>query len=161
MAQADYFLKLDGIDGESRDRTHQKWIEIHSWSWGEANVGASSSGAAGGKVSVQDMHFTCPINAASPLLFKACATGQHIKKATLSCRQAADKHKEYLQINLADCLVSSYEPGGTSDGRAKVDDRPTESLSLNFQKMEMIYASPVTGVIVDEVIDFSQLNATP
>jgi type VI secretion system secreted protein Hcp len=159
---ADYFLKLDGINGESRDARHEKWIELQSWSWGEANAGGgTSAGGGAGKVSYQDMSFTARLNAASPLLMLACATGQHIQKATLSCRKAGGKEVEYLQINLTDCLVSSYEPGGTANGSPKVDDRPVESLSLNFTKIEMVYASPFTGVIVDEIVDFSQLGSPP
>ena len=31
-----WFLKLDGIAGESADDRHADEIEIHSWSWGVA-----------------------------------------------------------------------------------------------------------------------------
>ncbi len=31
MAQFDYFLKITGIDGESKDHKHKNEIEIHSW----------------------------------------------------------------------------------------------------------------------------------
>jgi len=30
----DAFLKIDGIDGESQDKTHPNEIEIDSFSWG-------------------------------------------------------------------------------------------------------------------------------
>ena len=30
----DMFLKLDGIDGESIDKTHAKSMDILAWSWG-------------------------------------------------------------------------------------------------------------------------------
>ena len=33
-AQADYFLKIPGVDGESTDAGHKNEIEILSWSWG-------------------------------------------------------------------------------------------------------------------------------
>ena len=39
MAQVDYFLKIDGIDGESVDDQFPKWIQIKSWSPGAANTG--------------------------------------------------------------------------------------------------------------------------
>ena len=49
MAQSDYFLKLDGIDGESDDRIHKEWIELSSFSWGESNaVGGGRGGGRGG-----------------------------------------------------------------------------------------------------------------
>ena len=50
MAAVDYFLKIDGIDGESMDSTFAKNIDVQSWSWGETNSGSMSSGTGGGGV---------------------------------------------------------------------------------------------------------------
>ena len=36
MAAFDYFLKLDGIPGESTDAKHKGEIDVLSWSWGES-----------------------------------------------------------------------------------------------------------------------------
>ncbi|MGB7991069.1 MAG: type VI secretion system tube protein Hcp, partial [Candidatus Methylophosphatis roskildensis] len=30
----DFFLKIDGIEGESADSKHKKEIDVLSWSWG-------------------------------------------------------------------------------------------------------------------------------
>ena len=38
MAQVDYFLKIDGVDGESGDDKHKGEIEVESFSWGETQV---------------------------------------------------------------------------------------------------------------------------
>jgi type VI protein secretion system component Hcp len=35
MAAADYFIKFDGISGESVDVKHEDEIDVESWSWGE------------------------------------------------------------------------------------------------------------------------------
>ena len=37
----DYFLKLDGIEGESADSNHKNEIQIMSWSWGASQVSPS------------------------------------------------------------------------------------------------------------------------
>ena len=47
MAAVNYFLKLDGIDGESTDRFHANQIEVLSWSWGESNAGNVAHGGGG------------------------------------------------------------------------------------------------------------------
>ncbi len=31
----DYFLKIDGIAGESTDDKHKEWIDVLSFSWGD------------------------------------------------------------------------------------------------------------------------------
>ena len=44
---------------------------------------------------------------------QACATGQHIKTATLSARKAGKGQQEYLTFKFHDVLVSSFQTGGT------------------------------------------------
>lgn len=134
---ADFFLKIDGIKGESKDSKHKDEIQLESWSWGETNTGSHSAGGGGGagKVSMQDFHFTMSLNTATPKLFLACATGEHIKEALLTCRKAGGEQQEYLKIKFTDLLVSSYQTGGSGGG-----DIPTEQISLNFTKIEYEYA---------------------
>lgn len=133
----DYFLKIDSIPGESTDKAHGKEIDLQSWSWGESNSGKHDSGGGGGagKVAMQDFHFTMKVNKSSPKLFLACATGQHIKEALLTCRKAGKEQQEYLKIKFSDLLVSSYQTGGS--GGAEV---PVEQISFNFAKIEVSYA---------------------
>jgi len=136
MAAVDYFLKLDGIAGESTDSKHKEEIDLLSWSWGETNAGASSHGGGGGagKVQMQDFHFTMEVNKASPKLLLACATGEHIAKATLTCRKAGGKQQEYLIIKFDHLLVSSFQTGGSSG-----DVIPVDQISLNFSKIAYEY----------------------
>jgi type VI secretion system secreted protein Hcp len=133
----DYFIKFDGIKGESADSKHKDEIDVESWSWGESNVGAAAhgGGAAVGKVSMQDFHFTMRMNKASVSLMKACATGQHIKDATLSARKAGKEQQEYLTIKFQDVLVSSYQTGGSEGGNVV----PTDQVSFNFVKIDVEY----------------------
>ena len=133
---ADFFLKIDGIKGESTDKKHKDEIDLASWSWGESNSGSHSAGGGGGagKVSMQDFHFTMQINKATPELMLACATGKHIPSAVLVCRKAGGEQQEYLEIKFSDLLVSSYQTGNGGGS-----DLPVESISLNFSKIEYAY----------------------
>jgi len=137
MAAVDYFLKIDGIDGESTDSKHKNAIDVQSWSWGETNSGDSAhrGGMGAGKVSMQDFHFVMHVNKSTPKLMEACATGQHIKKADLICRKAGKDQQEYLKVTMSDLVVSSYQTGGSAgDGVIPVDQ-----ISLNFSKIEFEY----------------------
>ena len=75
----DYFLKIEGIEGESHDDKHKNEIDLQSWSWGETQTGTHSAGGGGGagKVDMQDFHFVMAHNKASPKLMLACASGEH------------------------------------------------------------------------------------
>ena len=138
MAAVDFFLKIDDIKGESQDAKHKDEIDVMSWSWGEAQTGTSAhgSGAGGGKVAMNDFHFTMKVNGASSPLFQACANGTHFKKADLTCRKAGKGQQEYLKIKLSDVLVSSYQTGGSQGS----DQLPIDQISLNFAKIEYGYA---------------------
>ena len=137
MAAVDYFLKIDGIDGESRDDKHKNEIEIESWSWGATQTGTLAAGGGGGagKVQFQDFHFTTLISKASPSLFLRCATGEHIKSATLTARKSGENPQEFMHIKMEDVLISSYQTGGSS-GSSIV---PTDQVSMNFAKINYEY----------------------
>ncbi len=136
MAQVDYFLKLDGVDGESVDDKHKGEIEIDSYSWGAANAGTAGRGpgAGSGKVQPQDFQIVKKVDKSSPNLYMNCCIGQHIKSAVLTIRKAGGGQQEYLKITLEDVLISSYQHGGTNG-----DVVPSEQISLNFAKMELSY----------------------
>ena len=132
----DFFLKLDGIKGESADAKHKDEIDIESWSWGVTQTGSAHTGggAGAGKVSMQDFHFVMKLNVASPSLMKSCANGQHIKLATLTCRKAGKDQQEFLTWTFSDVLVSSYETTGTEGA-----DAPYDNVALNFTKVAVTY----------------------
>src|SRR5690349_21898521 len=137
MAVVDYFLKLEGIDGESEDKTHSKEIHIESWSFGEQQSGTMAHGGGGGagKVQMHDFHFVMRSNKASPKLFLACASGEHIKKAVLTCRKAGKDQQEYLKWTFTELLVSSYQTGGS----AHSDVVPLDQISINFTEAQIDY----------------------
>lgn len=137
MGMVDYFLKIDGIEGESQDAKHRGEIEIESWSFGEVQTGtaARGGGMGAGKVQMQDFNFVMKVNKASPKLFLACARGDHIKSAVLTCRKAGKDQQEYLKVTFSDILVSSFQ----TSGAASADMLPMDQISLNFAKIEFEY----------------------
>jgi type VI secretion system secreted protein Hcp len=134
----DYFLKLDGIEGESTDNKHAKEIDVEAWSWGESQTGSSVPGGGGGgagKVSMQDFSFVMKFNKASPKLMLACATGKHIKSARLAVRRAGQGQQDYLTFTFLDVLVSSYQTGGAEASGLT----PVDQVSLRYAKIEVEY----------------------
>ena len=104
---SDIFAKIGDIKGESRDSKHKEEVEILSWSWGVANAApiGRGGGGASGKATFNDFTFTHHIDKASPSLLKACATGQHIKEATITVRKAGKGQQEFLIIKMNDILM--------------------------------------------------------
>jgi len=135
MAQ-DYFLKIDGVDGESQDDTHKNEIHIASFHMGAVNQGAGhrDSGSGAGRASVHDMQLTKRADKSSPSLFAACCSGKHFPTATLTVRKAGENPLEYLVYNMSNVFVSAFNSNSHGAG-----DIAQETLSLNFSKIEMNY----------------------
>ena len=133
---ASYFLKIDGIAGESLDAKHKGEIELESFSWGESQQGATagSGGGGAGKVQMHDFHFVMRMNKASPQLLLACASGQHLKSAVLTGRRTGKDQQEFLVIKFTDVLVSSYQTGAAAD-----QPLPTDQVSFNFAQITVDY----------------------
>jgi type VI secretion system secreted protein Hcp len=133
----DYFLKLEGSNFEGESTKLEKQIDILSWTWGESNPATISTGKglAAGKVSASDMNLMFKVNRASPYIIKACANGEHLKSATLTCRRSGTEAQDYLIITLSPVVISSYT---TSAGAG--DEVPTDNISLTFSKIEYKYA---------------------
>ena len=135
MAAVDYFLKIDGIEGESQDAQHTGEVVVESFGWGETQSGSFAAGGGGGagKVSMQDFHFVTRMSKASPKLFLACASGQHLKSAVLTGRRGGKEQAEFLKWAFTDVLITSYQTaGGTDDGAV-----PMDSVSLGFSRIEV------------------------
>ncbi len=159
----DFFLKLDGIQGETKDEEHVGEIDVSGWSFGINDVDPGDSrdaralsggrgnlpvfasasrksealGGAGftGSVRVGDLHLSKYIDGASAPLLKASTTQQKIAKAILTCRKASGAEGlEYLQIQLQDVMVSSWNVG-TAGG----EPIPVERLVLSYSRIEFVY----------------------
>jgi type VI secretion system secreted protein Hcp len=146
---ADYFLRIEGIAGESQNPRHQSEIEVESFSWSESYLASGSAASGAGKVHIQDLHITKPIDKASPLLMLACASGRRITSAVLTAERPGQEPLDYLTISLGSVMVNSYQTG-TSAGQAV----PADQVSFGFRQIEIVYrsqrpdgslASPVTA----------------
>ena len=138
MAQVDYLLKIDTIDGESKQEGYTGHIDVESWSYGGTNSGSFVAGGGGGtgKVVMQDFHFTLKCGKSSEQLFRALCCKDHIKEAKLVLRKGGGEEKtdEYKTIVFTDCTISSYQEGGNAG-----NPQPSVQISFNYAKVESQY----------------------
>jgi type VI secretion system secreted protein Hcp len=131
----DIFAKIGDIKGESVDAKHKDEIEVFSFSWGVTNSGSASSGSGSGVgiAKFQDLSIVHGIDKATPALLKACATGLHIKDATITHRKAGKGQQEFLIIKLNDVTITAITHAGAED------EPYAESVSLKFAKVDLEY----------------------
>jgi type VI secretion system secreted protein Hcp len=151
MATKDYFLKIEGIEGESQDPKHKGEIDVESFEWGESQTMAVEAGSGKAhkvKVQMQDARFTMFASRASTKFMTACAIGQEFDKATFTLRKAGGEQQEYLVFIFRDVFVSSYSIVGPATetsrpekiGHEKNENSiPLERITLNFREIEVNY----------------------
>lgn len=135
----DLFLKIDGIEGESQKKGHEKEIDIISFNFGAAQHGSFHTGGAGGgsgKAEIRDISITKEVDKSSPKLFSACASGRHIKEVIIYSQKASGDRESlvYYKIKLEDVIVSSIDNQGASHG-----DAIMESVVFNTAKVTFDY----------------------
>jgi type VI secretion system secreted protein Hcp len=151
MSMADFFLKINGIEGECEDSKHKNELQIESWSWGEVNSGSSGigSGAGTGKVSMNDFHFVVQTSKASPNLALAVADGRHIDECKLTCRKSTGEGGQtaYMVITFSDVVISSYQVSASNSMPL-----PMESISFNYTKIKIEYSPQDSKGVVGKTV---------
>jgi type VI secretion system secreted protein Hcp len=147
---SDIFAKLGDIKGESLDDKHKDEIEILSYSWGVTNAGSMGYGSGGGegKAQFHDLSFTHKIDKASPVLMQYCATGVHLKEATITHRKAGKGQQEFLVIKLNDVIVTGVTHGGNGG------EGSSENVSIAFAKVNVEYKPQKADGSLDAGIHF-------
>ncbi|MDR2093431.1 MAG: type VI secretion system tube protein Hcp, partial [Azoarcus sp.] len=113
------FIKLDGIEGESKQAKHKGWIDVLDFSYRVTQSSSMATGGGGGvgRADFPPLTFTHYIDRASPNLFKYCAAGKPIPKVELSACKAGEGSKEFVNIKLFEVLVVDVGPNGSSGGQ--------------------------------------------
>ena len=139
MAFAGY-VKIEGIDGESTDDKHPKWIEILSYNHSISQAaGASTSrtgGMTGARPDIGDFTFVKVLDLATPNLAKYCMSGKHIPTVEVELCAADEAAHPYMKYKLSDVVVSSIRKGGASNDEGT---RPVEEVGIRFAKIEYEY----------------------
>jgi len=127
------YMNYNDIPGDATAEGHEKWIELNSCQWG---VGRGISSPTGGSAdressapSVSEIVVTKATDVSSTKLLNEAYQGEGQKCTIDFCKTDKGKLEVYLTLNLENTMISghSISSGG---------DRPTESLSLNFTKIE-------------------------
>lgn len=130
----DFYLKIDGISGESKDSKHAGWIDALSFTYGVSqSASAFTGGGAGvGKASFAALIFEHYMDKSTPNLMQYCASGKHIPTVELSCCKVGDGSQEYARITLSDCIITNAGPSGKT-----TDARVIESVGIAYSKIKV------------------------
>jgi type VI secretion system secreted protein Hcp len=130
----DYFLKLDGIEGECQEKNFAKQIQLLSWSWGASNVSSvtANGGSGAGKVKLDDFSISTYFDKATPKFYGSICAGTHIKSGTMTAVKAGAEGKPYLKILFSEVFIIGIQMNGASEV-------PTVNLSFSYAVFEIDY----------------------
>lgn len=134
----DYFLKIDGVKGESQDASHKEQIDIESFIWGEntpTTIGSATGGAGAGKVKFDSFVFTARVSQASPTFALMCASGTHAPTAVLVARKAGGKQEEFYKVTFKTVFITAYK----SIGVGGTEVLPRDEVTCVFGEYEIDY----------------------
>jgi type VI secretion system secreted protein Hcp len=119
--------------GDVDTTQYKEWIMCHSFQFGLGRAIHSASGSGGNRqgshASVSEVTITKALDPASLDLFSDALTGPLKTQVDFAFTLADADNKEFLHVTLWDTGVSGWS---TSSG----GERPSESVSLNFAKIE-------------------------
>jgi len=127
----DYFLDIDGIDGESLDEIHPKEIRITEYKILARNRTARAEYKVGTTV-FEDATFTGAVDCAFPKIQDALLKNTNIKNAVLTCRKAGKTQEDFFKVTLTNVFVTSCN----IDGSTVV---PTVTFTLSFSRIDIQY----------------------
>ena len=135
---APIYMKYDTIKGDVTATGYKDWIEVDSSQWGVSRAISTPTGGGSNRESsapnISEIVVTKLQDISSPYFFAEATMGEG-KKVDLHFMSIEDgRLLPYLKVTLDNCMISGYSQ--TSGG-----DRPSESLSLNFTKITLVYLS--------------------
>lgn len=149
MAAVQYFLKIDGIPGESQDAKHKGEIELVSFSWAGAQTPHNPAGGPAGRTKIGDFEVAMRVSKASPLLFLAAASGKHITSAVLTARRAAGQQQEFLVFTFSDVVISSYRTDADPDSELV----PIDHVAFVFGQITVDYRPQLPDGSLDTPVE--------
>ncbi|AXC13368.1 Putative cytoplasmic protein USSDB7A [Acidisarcina polymorpha] len=129
----DYFLKLDGAQGESQHISHTNEIRVLNWSWGgysESTVGRTQ-GSGAGKVTMEPITIVAELDSAYTKLAGFLTQGKHISSGTLSAVKQGSNNQDFITIQLTEVFVASMNV--TASGQVPVVNLTLTYKSINTQ----------------------------
>jgi type VI protein secretion system component Hcp len=129
-----YFLKVDGVTGDSTVKGFEGWIAVDGYDLGiqnTASIGSASGGAGAGRAQFSPL--TVDIHSLSGLtsLFGDAATGHALKSVELvGVESIKDQNIKVYDVKLSDVLVSSFENDPSAKG-------VETALTFNFAKIQV------------------------
>jgi type VI secretion system secreted protein Hcp len=130
----DYFLNLQGAQGESQQTNFSNQVKVMSWNFGgysESTVGRTS-GSGAGKVTMQPLNIVCEMDAGYTKLAGFLTQGKHVAQGVLSAVKNGSNNEAYITITMKEVFVAKLNVQASTQV-------PVVNVSLTYKSIETEY----------------------
>jgi type VI secretion system secreted protein Hcp len=136
------------ISGESIEASHQKWISVVSFEWGESRSGArpGTSIDDDAKPKFSSLKIVKFVDSASPQFMAACAKETKFGEWEFHVQSRGERPACFYGLRLRECMISSTNTHFE-------DPYLVEEIGVIFMRIEMEYAQiGADGAVVKRIL---------
>jgi len=143
----DIFMQVGGMEGESVDARHRRWIDVFSYGHGVSNRPVSAARPDPPKHS--DFTITKRLDKSSPKLNLYCCNGNRIPQVIVEICRAGNDMGWVMRYVFDEVVITSVRP----QALATVDNHWFEEVAFTYSKVEWRYREyDPSGKPVGEVV---------
>ena len=126
------YMQIAGIDGESRDVNHDRWIDVLSVDWSSGGAEPAVPGAGDGEVVIRRR-----LDRTSPKLVEKIGQGASVPEVVLHAAVGGDE-STFQAFELENVRITSYSI-------STAGDFPIESITFQYEKIDVKDAPVLKG----------------
>lgn len=146
------FLRLDGVEGSSRNYHHQGWADIASWKWGMKRERIRDGEKIRDVTRLDEIALVKAVGAESPAMMVLCAGGTRIASGELSIVPVVGKReaqRKYLVMTFENIIIRAITTGGTTEDSFLSEEVALRFASVRYDFFEPQRADAAAGAEVD------------
>ena len=126
-----WYAKFDGVDGSSASQSHERWMDVTSFSQSVVQK-SSSSPIHIGVGELQECTISKSMDKGSPTLFLACCNGRVFSEVLIDMTRTSGSGQEeaVVRLRLEKVRILGHSMSGDAGSSA-----PSEQLSLVYEKI--------------------------
>jgi len=126
------FLQFGSVLGDVKDAGHTNWIDLKAVSWNLSRPVTNPAGSSAGRVlsapQLSELTITKDEDVATIPLIQAALEGSPVAAKIDFCKTGTGQQEVYYSIAMTNAVITAFSQAGS-------DDRPVESVTLNFTQI--------------------------
>lgn len=141
---ADIYMQINGVEGESMEANHQKWIEIDSYRFGYSKMEHEmSENRESGGIDIGPLTITKMFDASTPRLFDKLKMNEPLGNVKIAFTMSTgDQNMELVIMTFKNAELVHISTMADSD-----DSVPMDELELTYHGLKIEY--PMKNITID------------